>query len=164
LSGDYQDLEVWYPALRLREEGADVIFLGTDAKEYKGKFGYPLSVHDAVGNVKAANFDAVIVPGGWAPDFLRRYKAVLDFVRDMAALNRPVAAICHAGWVLASADILKGKTVTCFSAIKDDVVNAGARWVDQDVVVDMPLITARKPDDLPAFTAALIERLNSSCS
>ncbi len=157
---DYQDLEVWYPALRLREEGATVVFLGTDAKEYKGKFGYPLSVDEAVGNVKPADFDAVIVPGGWAPDFLRRYKAVLDFVRDMAALNRPVAAICHAGWVLASAGVLKGKTVTCFSAIKDDVVNAGARWVDREVVVDMPLITARKPDDLPAFTAALIERLN----
>lgn len=157
---DYQDLEVWYPALRLREEGATVVFLGTDAKEYKGKFGYPLSVDEAVGNVKPADFDAVIVPGGWAPDFLRRYKSVLDFVRDMAALNRPVAAICHAGWVLASAGVLKGKTVTCFSAIKDDVVNAGARWVDREVVVDMPLITARKPDDLPAFTAALIERLN----
>lgn len=156
---DYQDLEVWYPTLRLREEGAVVVFVGTDAKEYKGKFGYPLTVDALIGDVRAADFDAVIVPGGWAPDFLRRYKAVLSFVSEMARLGRPVAAICHAGWVLASAGVLKGKTVTSFSAIKDDVVNAGAVWVDRDVVVDMPLITSRKPDDLPAFTCALISQL-----
>lgn len=156
---DYQDLEVWYPALRLREEGARVVFVGTDAKEYRGKFGYPLTVDLLIGQVKAADFDAVVVPGGWAPDFLRRYEAVLEFVREMDRLKRPVAAICHAGWVLASAGILKGKTVTSFSAIKDDVVNAGARWVDQEVMVDGHLITARKPDDLPAFTRALIEQI-----
>lgn len=159
---DYQDLEVWYPALRLREEGADVLFLGTDAKEYKGKFGYPLTVHSMVETVKAESFDAVIVPGGWAPDFLRRYTSVLDFVKNMVSLGRPVAAICHAGWVLASAGVLKGKTVTSFSAIKDDVVNAGARWVDRDVVVDPPLITSRKPDDLPVFTSALIAELKKA--
>lgn len=156
---DYQDLEVWFPALRLREEGARVVFVGTDAKEYRGKFGYPVAADLLIGQAKAEEFDAVVVPGGWAPDFLRRYPAVLDFVREMDRLKRPVAAICHAGWVLASAGILKGKTVTSFSAIKDDVVNAGARWVDQDVAVDGNLITARKPDDLPAFCRALIDQI-----
>lgn len=156
---DYQDLEVWYPALRLREEGARVVFVGTDAKEYRGKFGYPVVTDLLIGQAKADAFDAVVVPGGWAPDFLRRYPAVLEFVREMDRLKRPVAAICHAGWVLASAGVLKGKTVTSFSAIKDDVVNAGARWVDQEVAVDGILITARKPDDLPAFCLALIEQI-----
>lgn len=156
---DYQDLEVWFPALRLREEGARVVFVGTDAKEYRGKFGYPVVADQLIGQVKAENFDAVVVPGGWAPDFLRRYPNVLDFVREMDRLKKPVAAICHAGWVLASAGILKGRTVTSFSAIKDDVVNAGARWVDQEVVVDGHLITARKPDDLPAFCGALVAQL-----
>jgi protease I len=159
LERDFQDLEVWYPALRLREEGVTVVFLGTDATDYKGKFGYPATAEARVGDVSPVDFDAVVVPGGWAPDFLRRYPAVLEFVRAIHRAGKPVAAICHAGWVLASADILRGKTVTCFSAIKDDVVNAGARWVDQETVVDGNLITARKPDDLPAFCKALIAQL-----
>jgi protease I len=162
LERDYQDLEVWYPALRLREEGARVAFVGTEAKEYRGKFGYPAVADHLIGQVKAEEFDAVVVPGGWAPDFLRRFPAVLEFVRGMDRLKRPVAAVCHAGWVLASAGILKGKTVTSFSAIKDDVVNAGARWVDQEVAVDGNLITARKPDDLPAFCRALIDQLEKA--
>lgn len=156
---DYQDLEVWFPALRLREEGARVVFVGTEAKEYRGKFGYPVVVDQLIGQVKADEFDAVVVPGGWAPDFLRRFPAVLDFVREMDRLKRPVAAICHAGWLLASAGILKGKTVSFFPSIKDDVVNAGGRWVDQEVAVDGNLITSRKPDDLPAFCGALIKQL-----
>lgn len=159
LEKDYQDLEVWYPALRLKEEGATVVFLGTGAKEYKGKFGYPAMADQWIDQVKAKDFDAVLVPGGWAPDFLRRYETVLEFVREIHRAGKPVAAICHAGWVLASAGILKGKTVTSFSAIKDDVVNAGGRWVDQEVAVDGNLITARKPDDLPAFCRELIAQL-----
>ena len=110
-------------------------------------------------DVRAADFDAVVVPGGWAPDFLRRHESVLSFVRGLHAAGKPVAAICHAGWVLASAGILKGKTATSFSAIKDDVINAGARWVDREVAVDGALITARTPDDLPAFCRELISQL-----
>ena len=159
LERDFQDLEVWYPALRLKEEGATVVFVGTTGKEYKGKFGYPATADVLAGDVRAAEFDAVVVPGGWAPDFLRRHESVLSFVRDLHAAGKPVAAICHAGWVLASAGILKGKTATCFSAIKDDVINAGARWVDREVAVDGALITARTPDDLPAFCRELISQV-----
>ena len=159
LEKDYQDLEVWYPALRLAEEGAAVSLIGTGASDYKGKFGYPAQADLSIDQAKPADFDAVVVPGGWAPDFLRRYEAVLQFVRDMDKAQKPVAAICHAGWVLASAGILKGRTVTCFSAIKDDVKNAGARYVDQEVAVDGNLITSRKPEDLPAFCRELIAAL-----
>jgi protease I len=156
---DYQDLEVWYPALRLREEGAAVLFVGADAAEYKGKFGYPVKADLLISDAQASRCHAVIIPGGWAPDFLRRYPAVLEFVRALHAARKPVAAICHGGWVLASAGIARGKTVTSFSAIKDDMVNAGAVWVDKETVVDGNLITARKPDDLPAFCRALIAAL-----
>ncbi|HMX42707.1 MAG TPA: DJ-1/PfpI/YhbO family deglycase/protease, partial [Elusimicrobiota bacterium] len=121
--------------------------------------GYPATADVLAGDVRAAEFDAVVVPGGGAPDFLRRHEYVLSFVRDLHAAGKPVAAICHAGWVLASAGILKGKTATSFSAIKDDVINAGARWVDRDVAVDGALITARTPDDLPAFCRELISQL-----
>ncbi len=159
LEKDFQDLEVWYPALRLKEAGAAVVFVGTTAKDYRGKFGYPATADVLVGQIRPADFDAVVVPGGWAPDFLRRHESVLSFVRDMHRAGKPVAAICHAGWVLASAGLLKGKTVTSFSAIKDDVVNAGAHWVDQEVAVDGSLITARTPDDLPAFCRELIAQL-----
>lgn len=156
---DYQDLEVWFPALRLREEGASVQFVGTDAADYKGKFGYPVTADILIARVKAENFDAVVIPGGWAPDFLRRYPEVMEFVRNMHKTGKVVAAICHAGWILASADIVRGKTVTCFSAIKDDVKNAGGNYVDREVAVDGNLITARKPEDLPAFCREIIEAL-----
>src|ERR1044071_3771010 len=126
---EYQDLEVWYPFLRLREEGAEVLLIGTGAKEYKGKFGYPAHADAAADQAKASDFDAVVIPGGWAPDFLRRNESVIRFVREIHKAGKPVAAICHAGWMLASADIIRGKTVTCFSAIKDDVKNAGGRYV-----------------------------------
>src|SRR5262245_43111000 len=159
LERDFQDLEVWYPALRLREEGAEVLFVAPAAGEYKGKFGYPATADRSIDQAKASEFDAVVIPGGWAPDFLRRYEAVIQFVRDIHKAGKPVAAICHAGWMLASADIIRGKTVTCFSAIKDDVKNAGARYVDKETVVDGNLITARKPDDLPAFCRELIAAL-----
>lgn len=159
---DYQDLEVWYPALRLREEGAEVSFIGTTTKDYKGKFGYPVSTNMSVQDAQPADFDAVIIPGGWAPDFLRRYETVLNFVRDMDQQGKVVAAICHAGWVLASAGIARGKTLTCFSAIKDDVMNAGAKYVDEEVVVDGKLVTARKPDDLPAFCREIIRLLQAA--
>ncbi len=158
---DYQDLEVWYPALRLREAGATVLLIGGTARDYKGKYGYPAVADRLAAEVTAGELDALLIPGGWAPDFLRRHESVLRLVRDIHSAKKPLAAICHAGWVLASADVLRGKTVTSFSAIRTDLVNAGALWVDQEVVVDGPLITARTPDDLPAFTRALIEAVAS---
>ena len=156
----YQDLEVWYPYYRLREAGAEPVFVGTGKAEYKGKYGYPVVPHTTADRISAAQFDAVIVPGGYAPDHLRRYPAVLKLVREADRGGKVLGAICHAGWVLCSADVVRGKTLTCFSAIKDDLVNAGARYVDRAVVRDGQLITSRKPDDLPAFMAAILQALD----
>jgi protease I len=156
---NYQVLEVWYPYLRLREEGIETVLVGTGKKEYKSKEGYPAQEELSIDKVKPADFDAVVIPGGYAPDILRRYAKVNDFVRDLFKANKLVAAICHAGWVLVSADILKGKKATCFSAIKDDLVNAGARFIDKEVVVDGNLITSRNPYDLPAFCREIIRFL-----
>jgi protease I len=156
----FQDLELLYPKYRLIEEGAKVIVAGTGEKNYKGKYGYPVDVDANIKDCKAKDFDAVVIPGGWAPDFLRRSKEVVDFVKEMSRQNKVVAAICHAGWVLASADIVRGKKVTCFSAIKDDLINAGAKYSDEEVVVDNNLITSRKPDDLPAFCREIIKALS----
>ena len=160
----YQDQEVWYPYYRLKEAGADPVFVGTGKPEYKSKFGYPLVPHTSVEQVSAGEFAAVIVPGGYAPDILRRFPAVIRLVKEATRQGKIIGAICHAGWVLCSADVLRGKTVTCFSAIKDDVVNAGAVYVDREVVRDGTLITARKPDDLPAFMAAILEALRDASS
>ncbi len=155
---NYQDLELWYPVLRLREEGVEVVIVGTGSAEgYTGRHGYPLPKVDAVADkVEAKDFDAVLVPGGWAPDVLRRYPGVLKIVRDAFAQGKVVGAICHAGWVLVSANVLRGKTVTCVSAIKDDIMNAGATYVDREVVRDGNLITSRTPSDLPAFMREII--------
>ncbi len=147
----YQEMEVWYPAYRLREAGHKTLFLGTGKKEYSSKRGYLVLAEGDVKEVKARDFDGVVVPGGYAPDILRRSDEVNRFVADLNKQGKLVAAICHALWVCVSAGILKGRTVTCFSAVKDDVVNAGATYVDQEVVVDRNLVTSRKPDDLPAF-------------
>jgi protease I len=156
----YQDQEVWYPYYRLKEAGAEVVVVGTGSKpEYKGKYGYPIRADVTADQVAAREFDAVIVPGGYAPDLLRRFPAVLQFVKAAHQQGKVIGAICHAGWVLASAGVLRGKTVTCFSAIKDDVVNAGATYVDREVVRDGNLITSRQPDDLPAFLRTIIEAL-----
>lgn len=156
----YQVLEVWYPYLRLREEGIETVFVGTGTKKsYESKEGYPAREELSVKNVKIDDFDGVIVPGGYAPDVLRRYEEINAFVRNMHQKGKLVAAICHAGWVLVSAGILKGKKATCFYAIKDDVVNAGAEFIDKEVVVDGNLITSRNPYDLPAFCAQVIKFL-----
>jgi protease I len=155
----YQVLEVWYPYLRLREEGINTMLVGTGKKQYKSKEGYPAEEELAINKAKTEEFDAVVIPGGYAPDILRRYPEVNDFVREMFEKGKIVAAICHAGWVLVSAGILKGKKATCFSAIKDDVINAGATYLDKEVVVDGNLITSRNPYDLPAFCKELIKKL-----
>jgi protease I len=157
---NYQELELWYPLLRLREAGAEVAVIGTGSAEtYTSKHGYPVTVDAAADEVEAADFDAVIVPGGYAPDLLRRYESVLNLVREADEQGKVVAAICHAGWVLVSAGILKGRTVTCVSAIKDDVVNAGATYLDQAVVRDGNIVTSRVPTDLPAFCGTIISAL-----
>lgn len=156
---NYQVLEVWYPYLRLREEGIQTVLVGTGKKEYKSKEGYLAQEELSIKKAKVVDFDAVVVPGGYAPDILRRHAEVNDFVRDMFKQGKLVAAICHAGWVLVSAGILRGKKATGFSAIKDDLVNAGAEFIDKEVVVDGNLITSRNPYDLPAFCREIVKKL-----
>jgi protease I len=155
----YHEHEFWIPHYRMKEAGAKVTVVGTGAKEYYSKIGLPAPGGVAAESVSAADFDAVIIPGGFAPDRMRRNAALLKLVRDCFNQGKIVAAICHAGWVLVSAGILKGKKATCVPAIKDDVVNAGATYVDQEVVRDGNLITSRTPDDLPAFCRAIIAAL-----
>lgn len=156
----YQELELWYPLLRMREAGAEVSVVGMPGvKEYSSKHGYPVEVDVAADAVSADDFDAVIIPGGYAPDLIRRHRPMLDLVRGVFERGGVVAAICHAGWVSISAGIVKGKRVTSVSAIKDDLINAGAEWVDQEVVQDGNLITSRTPVDLPAFCRTIIAHL-----
>jgi len=156
----YQVLEVWYPYLRFREEGIQTVFVGTGRKkEYPSKEGYPAPEELPIDKAKVADFDAVVIPGGFAPDYLRRHASVNNFVSEMHDKGKVVAAICHGGWVLVSAGILKGKKATAFSAIKDDMVNAGASFIDKEVVVDGNLVTSRNPYDLPAFSAAILKLL-----
>jgi protease I len=135
------------------------VLVGTGKKSYKSKEGYPADEEAAIQKVSAADFDAVVIPGGFAPDILRRYPEVTGFVKQMNDLKKPIACICHGGWVLCSAGFLKGRTVTGFVAIKDDLVNAGATFLDKEVVVDKNLITSRNPYDLPAFCRELIAQL-----
>jgi protease I len=157
---NYQELELWYPLLRMREAGAEVSVVGMPGVDtYKSKLGYPVSVDVAADAVTADDFDAVIVPGGYAPDLMRRHQPMLDLVRGVFERGGIVATICHAGWVTISAGILQGKRATCVSAIKDDMINAGATYVDAEVVQDGNLITSRVPKDLPAFCRTIIAAL-----
>ena len=161
----YQELEVWYPLLRFREEGAEVVVVGSGAaKVHTSKYGYPVEVDKFAPEVQADQFDAVIIPGGYAPDHMRRHPAMVSLVREATQQGKIVAAICHGGWMLASAEVLQGKTVTCFFAIKDDLVHAGANYVDTQVAVDGNLITSRKPEDLPAFCRTIIVALGGEVS
>ena len=154
----YQEMEVWYPVYRLREAGCQVVLVGPKAGEtYPSKLGYPAKSDKAVTDVSANDFDAVVIPGGFAPDFLRRHDSVLRLVSGMVEQGKVVAAICHGPWVLCSTQALKGRKATCFYAIKDDVMNAGATYVDAEVVRDGNLFTSRKPDDLPAFLSAIAQ-------
>jgi protease I len=155
----YEDLELLYPLYRLREAGADVTVVGPQAKTYTSKHGYPVQADKASSEVDASQFDAVIIPGGFAPDKMRRDPRLVALVRDSFDAGKPVAAICHAGWMLAEADICRGKTLTSVGAIKTDLKNAGAEWVDREVVQDGNLITSRTPADLPAFCRTIIEAL-----
>jgi len=156
----YQEMEIWYPLYRLREAGARVVTVGPVAGAvYPSKVGYPCKADVSWDEAKAADFDGVIAPGGFAPDFIRRHVNAINFVKDFEKQGKLVAAICHGPWVLCSADVLRGKRATSFFAIKDDVVNAGAIWEDSEVVRDGNLVTSRKPDDLPAFAVSCIEAL-----
>jgi deglycase len=156
----YQEMELWVPYYRFREEGAEVKVVGAGgAKSYVSKHGYPVNVDVQADAVSAVEFDAVIVPGGYAPDVMRRHAPMVKLVREAHQQGKVVGAICHAGWMLVSAGILKGKRATSFFSIKDDLVAAGANWVDEEVVVDGNLITSRRPDDLPAFCREIIRAL-----
>ena len=157
---DYQDLEVWYPFLRLKEAGHKVVVIGAgSAGAYKGKFGYPIQADRSADKVQAKDLDAIVIPGGWAPDYIRRHEAAVGLVRDCHKGGKVVAAICHAGSVLVSAGMLKGRTITCFFSIRADVEAAGAKFVDKEVQVDGNLVTARKPEDLPAFCREILKLL-----
>lgn len=159
----YEDQELWYPAIRLREEGAEVLLVGPKAGEsYPSKHGYPAKADRAANDVSADEFDAVVIPGGYAPDHMRRHRAMVQLVADAVRADKPVAAICHAGWMLCSAGVLDARRVTSFFSIKDDMENAGADWVDEEVVRDGNLITSRNPGDLPAFLRTIIEALSEA--
>jgi protease I len=156
----YQEMEVWYPFFRLQEAHAEVSFIAAEAgKTYTSKLGYPAKSSLAYEQISTKDYDGVVVPGGYAPDHIRRHAKANQFVRDMNAEKKLVAAICHGPWVLCSADVLRGRRATCFFAIKDDVVNAGALYQDCEVMVDGNLVTSRKPEDLPAFCRATIQVL-----
>ena len=156
----YQDLEIWVPYYRLKEEGAEVTLVGSgSSRTFTGKYGYPIEVDKQAKEIDMLKYDGVVIPGGYAPDVMRRYPEMVKIVKEAYQEGKMIAAICHAGWMLVSAGILKGKKVTGFIAIKDDLVNAGAEYVDAEVVRDGNLITSRKPDDLPAFCREMIAAL-----
>ncbi|MBB6452337.1 protease I [Salirhabdus euzebyi] len=161
VSDDFEDLELWYPVLRLREEGATVHIVGEEAnKKYIGKYGVPVESEFSFQDISPNDYDAILVPGGWSPDKLRRYEEVLNMVKTMDEKQKPIGQICHAGWVLISANILRGKKVTSTPGIKDDMINAGATWLNEPVVVDGHIISSRRPPDLPDYMKAFIEVLS----
>lgn len=156
----YEDLELWYPKLRMTEEGAEVIVAAVDnEKKYLGKHGYPCKPDENVEKINEKKFDALIIPGGFAPDKLRRIPKVLELTKSFQSSNKLIAHICHAGWIPISAGIMNGYKCTSTPGIKDDLINAGAEWVNQPVVVDRNMISSRNPNDLPAFCSAIIKYL-----
>ncbi|CAM3739191.1 type 1 glutamine amidotransferase domain-containing protein [Erysipelothrix urinaevulpis] len=160
VSPDFDDLELWYPILRLREAGAQVDVASEKAKDsIKGKYGLSVQSDLSFDDVKIEEYDGLLIPGGWAPDYLRRLDSVLEFVKNMDENNRVIGQICHAGWVLSSADILKGRKVTSTPGIKHDLMHAGATWVDEAAVADGNLISGRRPPDLPVYLPLLIDAL-----
>src|SRR5687767_13633749 len=159
---EYEDLEVWYPKLRLEEAGYAVPLVGMGDASYRGKHGYPAPVDGHVADYSTEDLVGIIAPGGWAPDKLRRDGKVLSLVRDLNEAGKLIATICHGPWILISAGILRGRTLTSTVGIRDDVTNAGAAWVDRPVVVDRNIVSARVPKDLPEFGRALVEWLASS--
>ncbi len=160
LEKDFEDLELWYPILRLREAGVAVDIAAPEKdKVYYGKYGVPAEPTHALDEISASNYDGLLVPGGWAPDKLRRYEEVLTIVKEMDADKKVIGHICHAGWVLTSADIVRGKNVTSTPGIKHDLIHAGAVWLDEPVVVDGHIVSSRRPPDLPDYMKAYIDVL-----
>ena len=161
LDDDYEDLEFWYPKLRLIEAGSEVTVAGPPGKRhFRGKHGYPAISDAEIPAMKAANFQGLIIPGGWAPDKLRRDSHVLELVRDFNAAGKLIAAICHGGWIPISAGVYKGVRVTGSPGIKDDLINAGAIWEDAPVVVDRHFVSSRRPDDLPDFCIGIFQAMS----
>ena len=157
----YEDQELWYPYYRLKEAGAEVKIVGMPGvSRYTSKHGYPVVPELTPGDVDPQRVDALIVPGGYAPDRMRRHPEMLKLVQEVDAKGGVIGMICHAGWVPISAGIIKGKKVTSVGAIRDDLVNAGATWLDAEVVVDGNLISSRSPADLPAFCREVIKAMN----
>lgn len=154
----YEDRELFYPYYRCLEAGADVKVAGIGEKQYTGKYGVPIEVDGSAEEFARQKWDAVIVPGGWAPDKIRANEAALEIIRNTIKQGGVVASICHGPWVLASADVIKGKKVTSYKNIRHDLINAGANWVDQEVVIDGNIVTSRTPADLPAFMKAVIKQ------
>lgn len=159
----YEDLELWYPKLRMIEAGAQVVVAGGEAnRKYHGKHSYPCVADAAIGEMRAADFQGVIIPGGFMPDKLRRDRKVLDLVREFAESGKLVAAICHGGWIPISAGVYRGVRVTGSPGIKDDLTNAGAKWEDAAVVIDRHFVSSRKPDDLPDFCRGIVSVFTSA--
>ena len=158
----YEDLELWYPKLRMVEAGAQVVVAGPEAGvTYAGKNGYPCQSDAALSDVSADAFDGLIVPGGFMPDKLRRDPHVLNLVRDFDAAGKLIAAVCHGGWIPISAGVYRGVRVTGSPGIKDDLINAGALWEDAPVVIDRHFVSSRKPDDLPDFCRGILQVLSA---
>ena len=156
----YNEFEFWYPYYRLQEAGAEVVVVGSgSAQEYMSKLGMPCKVDTSADQVSADDFDGIVIPGGYAPDLMRRYPSMVNLVKDIFDQGKVVAAICHAGWLLASAEVVNGRKLTSFFAIKDDLIHAGGQWVDEEVVIDGNLITSRMPSDLPVFMRTVIAAL-----
>lgn len=158
----YQELEVWYPLMRLREEGCNVAVVGAVVQTYASKLGYPVQPDLAIADADPAMFDAVVIPGGFAPENMRRHKAMIEFVRKVHDQGSLVAAVCHAGLVLASAGIARDRDLTCVALVKDDVINAGGKYRDQAVVRDRNLITSRLPSDLHLFGKEIVAYLRDA--
>ncbi len=157
----YEDLELWYPLLRLQEEGHRTEIAATALKQYEGKHGYPALSTVLIADVQSGDYDGIVIPGGFMPDKLRRDPKVLSLTRSFHAEGKMVAFICHGGWIPISAGILRGKKATGSLGIKDDLENAGAVWVDDAVVVDGNLVSSRTPKDLPDFGRAIVNYLKT---
>ncbi len=159
----YEDMELQFPLYRLREEGIEVVVAGPESGvEYQGKYGYPCRSDIAFTQAYAEEYDGLVIPGGFAPDKLRRDPHVLAFTKQMHDQKKPIAFICHAGWVPISAKVLKGVRCTSTPAIRDDLINAGAEWVDEEVVIDRHFVSSRKPADLPWFCQGILQLIGTS--
>jgi protease I len=157
---DYEDLELWYPKLRLEATGVGTTLAGLAARQrYVGKYGYPAVSDAAVAELRGEDFDAVVIPGGWMPDQLRRDPHVLRLTKHFAESGKLVASVCHGPWILISAGVCRGIRMTSTPGIRDDLVNAGAQWVDEAVVEDRNFVTSRRPADLPQFGERIVQRL-----